>query len=106
LYLYALCQIALNKSIIREHNFPAVLQRAGKNGGGWGEEIFAREQKLRPAPPPARLKQNTTEKFCFPFRRKIGRAQNQNRKQNFSLVGRALASGGGAASIGQRFLIK
>jgi len=32
--------------------------------------------------------------------------QNQNRKQNFSLMGRALASGGGAASFVQEFLIK
>jgi len=30
----------------------------------------------------------------------------RNRKQNFSVVGRALASGGGAAFIGQEFLIK
>jgi len=70
----------------------------------WGEFRRARaEAKPRR---PARSEQNTKEKFCFPFRRKNGRAQIKNRKQNFSLVGRALASGGGVASIGQRFLIE
>jgi len=64
------------------------------------------EQKQRPHPPPARSEQDTTEKFCFPFRRKTDRAQNQNCKQNFSVVGRAIARGGGAASLVQEFLIK
>jgi len=52
--------------------------------------------------------------FLLPVRRslgaggeeKIGRAQIKNRKQNFSLVGRASASGGGEAIIFQPFLIK
>ena len=30
----------------------------------------SRPSEVRKAPPPARQEQNTTEKFCFPFRRK------------------------------------
>jgi len=69
------------------------------------------EYRKRPAPPPARSEQNAKEKFCFPFRRKNGRAphtiaygelrgrQIKKCEQNFSVVGRALASGGGAERL-------
>ena len=37
--------------------------------------------------------------FLFLLEEKIGRAQIRNRKQNFSVVWRALASGGGAGQL-------
>jgi len=59
----------------------------------WGEFRLARaEAKPRR---PALKEQTAKEKFCFPFRRKNGRAQIKNCEQNFSLSERALASGGG-----------
>jgi len=38
----------------------------------------------------------SSQSFVFLLEEKIGRAQNQKCEQNFSLVWRALASGGGA----------
>ena len=48
------------------------------------------------APPPARSEQSTAKKFSFPFRRKNGRAQNQNRNEDFFAGHASEASGGGA----------
>jgi len=45
---------------------------------------------------PARSEQNPAKKFSFPFRRKIGRAQNKKCEENFFAGLRASASGGGA----------
>ncbi len=41
-------------------------------GGGWGRNSVSPEPKKKPRRP-ARSKQTTKEKFCFPFREKIGR---------------------------------
>ncbi len=70
----------------------------GAAEGGCGGNSAAPEPKRSPA---ALLVQSRTPKksFVFLLEEKIGRAQNQNRKQNFSLVGRALASGGGAERV-------
>ena len=56
----------------------------------------SRPSEAREAPPPARSEQNTKEKFCFPFRRKNRARANPKIRQNFSLVWRVVASGGGA----------
>ena len=73
-------------------------QQAGKKEGGWGEGIFARLPKRSPA---ALLVQSRTPKksFVFLLEEKIGRAQNQKYEQNFSLVWRASASGGGVERV-------
>ena len=73
-------------------------QQAGKKKGGWGEEIFARLPKRSPA---ALLVQSRTPKKSFVslLEEKIGRAQNQKYEQNFSLVWRASASGGGVERV-------
>ncbi len=54
------------------------------------------------------LVQSRTPKksFVFLLERKMVARKIRNCKQNFSLAGRALASGGGVASFGQKFLIK
>jgi hypothetical protein len=67
----------------------------GAAEGGCGGNSASPEPKRSPA---ALLVQSRTPKksFVFLLEEKIGRAQNQKCEQNFSLVGRALASGGGA----------
>ena len=67
----------------------------GAAEGGCGGNSAAPEPKRSPA---ALLVQSRTPKksFVFLLEEKMGRAQKENRKQNFSLVERALASGGGA----------
>src|SRR3989344_6778352 len=78
----------------------------GSAGGGWGEECRAVRAKC--AKPRRPLVQSRTPHksfvFLLPARRSLGaggeekirRTQNQKCEQNFSLVWRALASGGGA----------
>ena len=78
----------------------------GSAGGGWGEEC--RAVRAKSAKPRRLLVQSRTPKksfvFLLPARRSLGaggeekirRTQNQKCEQNFSLVWRALASGGGA----------
>jgi len=72
----------------------------------WGE--FRRVRAKIEAAPAALLVQSRTpqKSFVFLLEERVGRAQNQNRKQNFSVVVRAIARGGEAASFGQEFLIK
>ena len=85
------------------NNFAKRFEASGqKVEGVGGRKLFARERNQTEAAPAALLAQSRTPKksFVFLLEEKIGRAQNQSRKQNFSLVWRALASGGGAASIG------
>jgi len=68
----------------------------------WGE---FRRARASGAPPPARSEQSQA-KYSFPFRRIFWWcAQIKNRKEYFAWR-RALASGGGAASFVQAFLIK
>ena len=57
----------------------------GSAGGGWGEECRAVRAKNRGRTRrPARSEQNTTEKFCFPFRRKNRpRAKSEMRTKLF-----------------------
>jgi len=73
----------------------------GAAEGGCGGNSAAPERIQKEASPAALLVQSRTPKksFVFLLEEKIRRAQIKNRKQNFSLVGRALASGGGAASL-------
>ena len=68
----------------------------GSAGGGWGEEC--RAVRAKSAKPRRLLVESRTPKksFVFLLEEKIRRAQNQKYEQNFSLVWRALASGGGA----------
>jgi len=71
------------------------IQSEGEAEGGCGGNSASPEPKRSPA---ALLVQSRTPKksFVFLLEEKIGRAQNQKCEQNFSLVWRALASGGGA----------
>src|SRR3989344_308033 len=68
----------------------------GSAGGGWGEEC--RAVRAKSAEPRPLLVQSRTPKksFVFLLEEKIRRAQIRKCEQNFSLGGRALASGGGA----------
>jgi len=71
--------------------------------GGWGEEC--RAVRAKSAKPRRLLVQSRTPKksFVFLLEEKIRRAQIKKCEQNFSVVWRALASGGGA---GQSFRSK
>jgi len=71
----------------------------GSAGGGWGEEC--RAVRAKSAEPRRLLVQSRTPKksFVFLLEEKIGRAQIKKCEQNFSVVWRALASGGGAVSL-------
>ena len=72
----------------------------GSAGGGWGEECRAVRAKDRGRTRrPARQSRAPQKSFVFLLEEKNGRAQKENRKQNFSVVWRELASGGGAASL-------
>ena len=68
----------------------------GSAGGGWGEEC--RAVRAKSAEPRRLLVQSRTpqKSFVFLLEEKIGRAQIKKCEQNFSVVWRALASGGGA----------
>ena len=81
------------KSSFSKGSFP---QAGGR--GVCGGNSASPEPKRSPA---ALLVQSRTPKksFVFLLKEKIGRAQNQKCEQNFSLVWRALASGGGLASL-------
>jgi len=90
--------------------FHSFLNAAAKNsvrpsegvaeGGGWGEEFrHARANKINSQPRrPARQSRTPQKSFVFLLEEKMGRAQKENCKQNFSVVGRESTSGGGAAS--------
>jgi hypothetical protein len=97
------------KSIIS--TFHSFLNAAAKNsvrpsegvagGGGWGEEsrhARAKSERGRTRRP-ARQSRAPQKSFVFLLEEKMGRAQIRNSKQNFSVVWRELASGGGAASL-------
>ena len=76
----------------------------GSAGGGWGEEC--RAVRAKSAKPRRLLVQSRTpqKSFVFLLEEKIGRAQNQKCEQNFSLVWRALASGGGAGQFRSKWV--
>ena len=64
-------------------------------------------QKIEASPAALLVKAKHHRKILFSLgEEKIRRAQNEKSKEYFSVVRRALGSGGGAASFGQRFLIK
>src|SRR3989338_6529160 len=71
------------------------VQSEGEAEGGCGGNSARSEPKRSPA---ALLVKSRTPKksFVFLLKEKIGRPQNKNCEQNFFLVVRALASGGGA----------
>ena len=88
----------------------AAKREDGSAGGGWGGECRAvrantNRGQLHRLLGQSRAKQNIL--FLLPARRslgaggeeKIGRAQNEKSKEFFSVVGRGVASGGGAASF-------
>ena len=82
---------------------PAEKIPAGSEGaaeGGGGGDSAAPERIQTEASPAALLVESRIPKksFVFLLEEKIGRAQIRNRKQNFSLGWRVIASGGGAAS--------
>ena len=76
----------------------------GSAGGGWGEEC--RAVRAKSEKPRRLLVQSRTpqESFVFLLEEKIGRAQIRNRKQNFPVVWRALASGGGAGQFRSKWV--
>jgi len=80
----------------------SVRSSEGVAEGGWGEEFrHARAKSERGRTRrPARQSRAPQKSFVFLLEEKIGRAQIRNSKQNFSVVWRELASGGGAASLG------
>jgi hypothetical protein len=84
---------------VRRANFVGTnsvgVQSEGEAEGGCGGNSASPEPKRSPSGP-ARSKQTDKEKFCFPFRKKIGRAQIKNCEQTFSLSERASASDGEA----------
>jgi hypothetical protein len=80
--------VAAEKSFYRSED--------GSAGGGWGEEcraVRAKSEKPRRLLVQSRTPQKS---FVFLLEEKIGRAQIRKCEQNFSVVWRALASGGGA----------
>src|SRR3989344_4176813 len=76
----------------------------GSAGGGWGEEC--RSVRAKSAKPPRLLAQSRTphKSFVFLLEEKIGSAQNLKCEQTFSLVWRALASGGGAGQFRSKWV--
>jgi hypothetical protein len=75
--------------------------------GGCGGNSAVFLQKIEARPTALLVKVKHHRKILFSLREeKIRRAQNEKSKEYFSVVRQALGSGGGAASIGQRFLIK
>ena len=73
----------------------------GSAGGGWGEECRAVRANTKRGQPRRLLVQSRTQQksFLFLLEEKIRRAQIKKCEQNFSLVWRALASGGGAERV-------
>ena len=90
----------------KQYKLGTIIKPAEKSGspnegaaeGGGGGNSAAPEPKRSPA---ALLVQSRTPKksFVFLLEEKIRHAQNQKCEQNFSLVWRALASGGGAERV-------
>jgi len=108
------------KMIAPQKNFRAKPKQAGKKEGGWGEGIFARlllsggmaeggfggnsampERIQKEAAPAAPLVKSRSQpkSFLFLLEEKIRRAQIKKCEENFLAGWRALASGGGAASL-------
>ena len=89
-------KMILNYYAIVNNHPPAPRSEDGSAGGGWGEEC--RAVRAKSAEPRRLLVQSRTpqKSFVFLLEEKIGRAQIKKCEQNFSVVWRALASGGGA----------
>ena len=72
--------------------------RLGRGGVGGG--MPSRPSEVRKAPPPARSEQNTTKKFCFPFRRKNpARAKSEMQRKLFCGVASVSERRRGGASV-------
>ncbi len=68
--------------------------------GGCGGNSAIPLQKIEASPAACSVRSRSQQKsFPFLLEEKIGRAQNQKCRENFFAGWRALASGGGAASI-------
>ena len=73
-------------------------KNTAEGGCGGNSAVFL--QKIEASPPPLLVKAMHQRKTLFSLREaKIGRAQNEKSKENFSVVRRMSASGGGAASF-------
>src|SRR3989344_9511397 len=85
----------------------SVRSSKGMAEGGCGGNSAIPLQKIEASPAALQVKAKHHRKILFSLGEKeIRRAQNEKSKEYFSVVRRALGSGGGAASFGQRFLIK
>src|SRR3989344_5622841 len=73
--------------------------RLGRRGLGGG--MPSRPSEVRKAPPPARLEQNTKEKFCFLVRRKKRAHANKKMRTNlfFGVASVSERRGGGSVSF-------
>ena len=83
--------------------------RAGKNGGGWGEETFCLRAEAKPRRPALWARKPKQKNFLFLLEEKNGRAQNKKYRENFSARQAAVLGGewqGGASGFFQEFLIK
>jgi len=69
----------------------------GSAGGGWGEECRAVRANTERGQPRRLLEKSRAKQNILFLLEKIRRAQNEKSKEYFSVVRRALASGGGAA---------
>jgi len=88
----------INNSAAKKFSRPS---EDGSAGGGWGEECRAVRANTKRGQPRRLLVQSRTQQksFLFLLEEKIGRAQNQKRRENFFAGLRVVASGGGAASF-------
>jgi len=75
-------------------------KREGAAEGGCGGNSAAPERKIEASPAACSVRSRSQQKsFLFLLEEKNRRAQNQKRRENFFAGWRALANGGGAASI-------
>jgi len=92
-------EILSAKSVRQKFSFPTSPRKnTAEEGCGGNSAVFLQKIEASPA---ALLVQSRTPKksFVFLLEEKIRRAQIRKCEQNFSLVWRALASGGGLASL-------
>src|SRR3990167_3709242 len=73
-------------------------KNTAEGGGGGNSAVFL--QKIEASPAALLVESRTQQKsFLFLLEEKIRRAQNQKRRENFFVGWRALARGGGVASL-------
>ena len=89
------------KSILSPPKFPSIQARAWREEGVGGRNPATPEREKKVDSPAALLVQSRTpqKSFLFLLEEKIRRAQIRESEENFFVGWRALASGGGAASL-------